>query len=540
MVKQLYAFLKNGLGRKEKLLLLYGVLCVTFFILYTTSLPYFLKLWIDASLSNQNLYFVGQYGIILASITVFAILADWLGAYFLIKVRENSRKEIRLKLITQLQRMPINEVEKKESGYFTEVLLSDVDYATGMIVSVVYMVVPAMISLPASIYWSFKLSGYFAIIGVLGFVLIFTNVYLFSPVLRRLSASRQDLYSRASGIIQESIFANFFIRLSQIEDQISLRNGTVLNSLKDASIKKHVIDYTAGSLERFIAQILQVTAVFTGLYVILKFKVDLTATAIMTGIFYLVKIWSPINLLSSLNADLQGSLASSKRISDLIESRVESQTGTIGLNTQIDNIECKDLSINIDAKKLVENFDLTIKQGSKLGIRGKSGCGKTTLLKTLLGFYPNWAGTIKYNDIALKDIAKSALLNRIGYMPQDIFIFRENLFFNIALNYAHDSGRMTEALRKFHLEHLDNQTGQEVLVPANISGGEKKRIGLARLFYSNKEIIMFDEPFSGLDEPTRKTIYDEIFSLFRDKTILIVSHDERDLAGCDTKVDLTC
>ena len=198
MIKELYLFLKNGLGKKEKMFLLYGILCVTFFVLYSTSLPYFLKFWIDESLKNKNLYFFRDFAIVLISITIIAILADWLGAYCLIKVRENSRMQLRLKLINQLERMPIDEVEKKESGYFTEILLSDVDFATGIIVSLVYMVVPAVMSLPISVYWSLKLSKYFAVIGISGFVMICINIYLFSPILRHLSTNRQELYSNAS------------------------------------------------------------------------------------------------------------------------------------------------------------------------------------------------------------------------------------------------------------------------------------------------------------------------------------------------------
>lgn len=538
MVSQLLAFLKSGLGKKEKLFLSYGVLCVTIFVLYTSSLPYFLKLWVDGVLETKDEHFLVRFGIILSLVTLVAILIDWLGAYLLIKVRETSRAEIRLKLINQLQRMPVSEVEKKESGYFTEVLLSDVDYATGMIVSIVYMVVPAAVSLPASVYWSFKLSSCFAIIGLIGFVLIFANVYLFSSILRRLSADRQDLYSKASGVIQESILGNFFIRLSQMEEQIGKRNWSVLNSLKESSIKKHLVDYSAGTVERFVTQILQVVAVFAGLYLIIAFKSELTAAAVMTGIFYLIKIWSPINMLSSLNADFQGALASSKRISDIIESKAEAQAGEVVLGEGLADIECTGVSIKIGAKKLIENLNLRIQLGSKLGIKGKSGCGKTTLLKTLFGFYQDWTGSIKYNDIELKDVKKTDLLSRIGYMPQDVFVFRENLHFNIALNYSHDSVRMQETIRKFHLERLFGQTGQESLIPANISGGEKKRIGLARLFYADKEAIVLDEPFSGLDGQTRKTIFDEITMLFKDKTVIIVSHDERDLAWCDLKIDL--
>jgi len=94
-------------------------------------------------------------------------------------------------------------------------------------------------------------------------------------------------------------------------------------------------------------------------------------------------------------------------------------------------------------------------------------------------------------------------------------------------------------LRKFHLESLYKQTGTEILVPANISAGEKKRIGLARLYYSSKDLIILDEPFSGLDAQTREAIYDEITSSFADKTIIIVSHYEQDLSRCSFKINLS-
>lgn len=539
MIRELYYFLRESIGKREKLFLIYGVCCVTFYVLYAGSLPYLFKLWIDESLIPGNLEFFWKFGIFLGILTLIAIIIDWVGSCFLIKARESSRAEIRIRLLDKLQKIPVNEVEKKGSGYFTEMLLSDVDFATGMIVSLVYIIVPAVIGLPLSVYWSFKLSGYFAVIGMVGFVLIFANVYYFSFLLRSMSTLRQDFYSKASGVIQESVMANFLIRLSQIEVQIAQRNRGIFNLLRDASINKHVTDYTAASVQNFVTQFLQVVAVFVAIYVIVKLKVDLTATAIMTGIFYLIKIWSPINLLSSLNAELQEAIASVKRISDIIESRIEPETGTKKLSGEIEHISCKKLNINIDSKNLISNLDLQIKQGEKIGIQGKSGCGKTTLLKTLLGFHSNWSGLIQLNDISLKELSRSTVLNKIAYMPQEVFVFRENLFFNIALNYQYDEPMMKSIVQRFHLVGLLSQTNKTALVPSNISGGEKKRIGLARLFYANKEILIFDEPFSGLDVNVREDIYKEIFTEFKDKTIIIVSHNNRDLQECDFKVNLT-
>jgi len=539
MLKKAYYFFSNCLNKNEKLQVIYGIFLIFIFILYSTSLPYIFKVWIDESILNKNETFFLQTGIILFITSIIAIFFDWYGAYLLIKVRESSRKNIRISLLNKIYMLELKDIEKFQSGYLTQLLLNDVECATGMLISFIFMIVPAVSSLPISIYWSFKLSKFYAIIGVIGFILIFLNIYFFSNILRKASLNRQDCYSKTSGIFQENISGYFLIKLNQMQNVITQRNKSILNNLENASVKKHSIDYASSIIETFITSILQIISIFICILFVLKYNENYSTASIMAGIFYLLKIWSPIHLLSSINGEIQESVASMNRIENIIDKKINFSDNTIKNNIiKLDEIKAENLFLKIEDKTIINNLNFIIKSNQKVGIQGKSGSGKTTLIKAILGFYNNYDGTIKINNNLISNYENKDILENIGYMSQDIFLFRENLFFNISLNFDFDEGKLIKIIDKVNLNELYNNLKNNQLIPEQISGGEKKRIGIARLLYQDKTIIILDEPFSGLDQDNKADIYDKVFKNFKNNTIILISHIEEDFKNCETIITI--
>lgn len=539
MLKKVYCFFSICLNKNEQLKIIYGILLILIFILYSTSLPYIFKVWIDESILNKNDVFFLHTGIILLITSIIAVFADWYGSYLLIKVRESSRKNIRISLLNKIYMLDLKDIEKYQSGYLTQLLLNDVECATGMLVSFIYMIVPAIASLPISIYWSFKLSKIYAIIGIIGFILIFSNICIFSKFLRKASFNRQDCYSKTSGIFQENISGYFLIKLNQIQNIITQRNKNILDNLENASVRKHSIDYASSTIENFITSILQIISIFICIWFVLKYNESYSTASIMAGIFYLLKIWSPIHLLSSINSEIQESISSINRIEEIIDKKINYNDTSAKIKLdKLDEIKVENLFLKIDDKPIIKNLNFIIKNNQKIGIQGKSGSGKTTLIKTLIGLYNNYDGTIKINNNLIDNYESKDILSNIGYMSQDVFLFRENLFFNISLNFDYNEEKIIQIIKKVNLNELYNNLKNNEFIPEQISGGEKKRIGIARLLYQEKNIIILDEPFSGLDQNNKNDIYDKIFTNFKNNTIILISHIEEDFKNCETIISI--
>lgn len=198
---------------------------------------------------------------------------------------------------------------------------------------------------------------------------------------------------------------------------------------------------------------------------------------------------------------------------------------------------------------VIKNFSLTINKGERIGIRGVSGIGKTTLLNLLLGLYTPQEGSIEIDGIPLESNRLPAWHDLIGYVPQDVFIMDGTLIENIALGKTADEidrERIRKILKTVCLsdfvaslpEGVDTQIGEN---GCRLSGGQRQRVGIARALYKQAEILLFDEATSSIDAATEKEITESIHELsnrHQELTLILITHRESSFTFCDRIVDL--
>ena len=182
-------------------------------------------------------------------------------------------------------------------------------------------------------------------------------------------------------------------------------------------------------------------------------------------------------------------------------------------------------------KHVLHRINLTIADGEFLVLIGSSGCGKTTLLKTINKLNSINSGDILIDNVSIKNQSSLALRRRIGYVVQDAGLFPhmtidENIRIVLTINHYPEekiNSRITELLSMVELDPDSYRN----LYPCQLSGGQKQRVGVARAFATNPDIILMDEPFSALDPMTRSDLQDAIVKLQKQfhKTIVFVTHD---------------
>lgn len=203
----------------------------------------------------------------------------------------------------------------------------------------------------------------------------------------------------------------------------------------------------------------------------------------------------------------------------------------------IEKIELKNISINYEGRKILKDFNLTINRFDKVLIIGKSGIGKSTLLKLFTGAYYADEGEILVNNIPIHKIRMP-----IGYIFQDDTLFHGTIIDNIKFsNLTIDEFQLNKIIKIAHLEDLINDYGQADIGDAGVklSGGEKKRVLLARALASNAELFLFDELSAGLDYKLFQTIINDILENYADKTIIFIEHEELDFCKFDKVIDLS-
>ena len=193
-----------------------------------------------------------------------------------------------------------------------------------------------------------------------------------------------------------------------------------------------------------------------------------------------------------------------------------------------------------EGKNVIENFSLTIKKGDKIAFIGESGAGKSTLIDLIIGIYKPQRGEIHIDDILLDNHNLRAWRKKIGYIPQNIFLFDGSVAENIALGEKIDENRVIECCKRANIwEFLRENDGIRTRVGDNgikLSGGQRQRIAIARALYDNPEILVLDEATSALDSQTEERIMEEIYNIAKDKTLLVIAHRLSTIERCEMVV----
>ena len=183
-------------------------------------------------------------------------------------------------------------------------------------------------------------------------------------------------------------------------------------------------------------------------------------------------------------------------------------------------IEISGLSVEYksgtNTEKVISGLDLVLEKGDSLGIIGPNGCGKTTLLHTIAGLHENYSGLLK---IGTTEEKVALILQDIGLLPWKTIW--NNATLGLDLGLQGDEKGVEDLLHE-----LDLYSYKESF-PSQLSGGQKRKLGLARALAVNPEILLMDEPFVSLDEFTRERLQNKVLNLWQERnlTMIIVTHD---------------
>lgn len=263
--------------------------------------------------------------------------------------------------------------------------------------------------------------------------------------------------------------------------------------------------------------------------------------------------FGPVVALSNLSNNLNQTLASGERVLALleeepvvyeIEKNSEATGGNISNENAIDSIEVKNISFAYESRKIFDNFSVDFKAGKINGIWGESGCGKSTLLKLLMRFWNVDNGTIVINGEDINKIPTCDLRKLESYMTQQTYLFNDTIGNNIAIAKEDATkDEIIEAAKKASIHDFiislpngyDTNVGE---LGDSLSGGEKQRIGLARVFLHDAPLILLDEPTSNLDSLNEGIILKSLREQQGEKTVILVSHRKSTMNVVDNIIQL--
>ncbi len=472
----------------------------------------------------------------MAVVIVFDFVVKLLRAYFVDMAGNNLEKTINSSLFSKITSHD-SEFLSKTSGvaHVVREFEGVRDFFTSASM-VAFIDLPFMFLFLFVIY---SIAGPLAIVPILIVPLVLGVSAIIQPILKK--------YSDKNLQNQQSKMIVLHELLNNVESVRTIAGGGFLHNKWNDSVEKQSKEATnargisnfAVTFSQTALQISQAGIVCYG--VVLVGSLDITSGALIACVILSGRILSPLVQAGQLLTKLNHALSAFRKVDDLMQntSRDDLTKDFKAISLTQGDIKIKSLDFEMDEISILKNINIEIHNGEKVGLVGNIGSGKTTLLRNMIGFYLPTKGNISLSGYDLKNIPSENLREFIGYCPQKIQLFTGTIIENISAglkDYSEDDVIEAAKLSCAHdfITKLPGGYNYKLVENgANLSGGQRQSIALARCLIRKPKLLVLDEPTSSMDGATEERIINNIMSLSYNPTLIISTHRTNHLLRVD-------
>lgn len=360
--------------------------------------------------------------------------------------------------------------------------------------------------------------------------LLSLTIYKLSRVINARSTVVQEMLSKLSSFTQESFSGIFVIKSYGLESNTFTKFNTLSLDAKEKNMNLVKVQAWFFPLMILLIGLSNLIVIFIGGQQYIDDKIDIGVLA--EFIIYINMLTWPVAVVGWVTSVVQQAEASQKRINTFLKEPIEIQDGSgVDLSVQ-GEISFKKVTLVYPETqiKALDNISFTIKKGESLGIIGKVGSGKSSILHLINRLYDPNSGKILLDDCDIKTFKLEKLRSHVGNVPQNAFLFSESIEDNIRLGKANATDKeIVEASKKadIHKSIKKFKNGYKTLLGERgltLSGGQIQRVSIARALIKDPKIILFDDCLSAVDTDTEEKILKNLKSFCQNKTTVIVSH----------------
>lgn len=480
--------------------------------------------------------FVVSFGAVLVFYYLFRAAANLGYAYLLARFSKGRFYSIARRIFKGYLLMPYRDFVERNSAEMVKTIVSEVNNFTSLLTAFLFMlseifVIVLIYAILLYVNWKIALT-LTIVLAVSALVLVKTV----SRYIRRLGAERAGKEREFYRLIQATL-GNFKIVKLHHEMEMIVEKFSNIGS---AYTKTFVLNDTFSNAPRlFLEAIGFCVVVLVVTYFVYTTHHDISTFFGTLSIFVL----GMYRLLPSFHRILGGynAIMFHRKSLDIVYEEMVSSREKLANEPLVfrHSIAVEDIVFAYTKDKpVLDHVSLKIRKGEKVAFVGKSGEGKSTLVDIIIGLYRPQSGQIKIDKNVLSENNLVAWRRKIGYIPQNIYLFDGTIAENVAMEKEMDRPKIIEALTRANIwEFLEkHHAGLETKVGENglkLSGGQKQRVGIARALYGDPEVLVLDEATSALDAKTEQIIMDTIYSISKKKTLIIIAHRHSTIEGCD-------
>lgn len=354
----------------------------------------------------------------------------------------------------------------------------------------------------------------------------------FGPVIRKRSMSVQESLGTMTESAEEQFGGIRVTKKFAVEGIMNRRFGETVDRIRDNQLKLVRVSSIFQALIPFLGSLSLVIALALGGYLTITKQISLGSFVALT--LYIRMLMNPLQQIGNVINTMQRSRASLARLNDLLgnEPDIRQLEDALSLDFRESGIYVRDLTFAYEesSRPALRNIDLEIKPGTTLGIVGRTGSGKTTLMKLLLRTYDAPPGTIWFDGTDIRELTLESLRGQIAYVPQDGFLFSTTIRENIAF-YRRDASlaEVEAAAKQAQIynniidfpDRFETKLGERGVT---LSGGQRQRTSLARGIIKDSPVMILDDSVSAVDAVTETDIIETIRAGRKGKTTIIIAH----------------
>ena len=494
-------------------------------------LSYSIKFLFDNVLVSNDTSSILFVAVLIFSIFSMRAIAGFIHRLMTVNVCQKIIKILQDRMVGHLLNMDVGFHQKNSPGSLMDRVRAD-SKALSESVSEVFMTVGrdgfSLISLIAVVFF---IDWKWSLIAFLGIPFLVMPILLLQGLVRSRAGENRDFESKANVRLDEIFHGITDIKLNKAEKSERDKFFDILQVTHKVRLRLE-----AGMAG--IPAMIDIIAAIGFLAVMIFGAIDITSGSKTIGEFMsfftaMALIFEPLRRLSSVSGNIQVAMASLERVFKIFEEKPSIVFSNLSRNeNEFDKVglEFESVYFSYAEKKIVENINFEIEEGTSNAIVGYSGSGKTTLFNLITRLIDPITGHIRINGVDLTDISLKELRSLISVVRQDGMMFDETILENIRFGKPMASDlEIRKAAKMAYVDEFSNELkdGLNTVVGprgSTLSGGQRQRISIARAFLRNSPLLLLDEPTSALDSQSEKLIQKSLSELSKKSTTITIAH----------------